>query len=389
MAFPFFGIGMKTDIFQSCGHCWVFQVCWYIEWSTLTAPSFRIWNSSTGIPSPPLALFIIMLHKVHLISHSRISGSRWVIIPSWLSGSLRPILYNFPVYSCQIFLISSVYIRSILFLSFLCPSLHEMFPWCLSFSWRSLVFLILLFSSISLHCSPWYMGINSWSTLHRVVARKHKFWFWAARCRGDQLGEGTKVKIRTKTLFIYYKLVVKSLSRVRLFVIPWTVAHQVPPSMGFSRREYWSGLSFPSPGGLPHPGIEPGSPALQTDSLPSEPPGKSQTCRQEGKTGGRNVAFSPVLVSGSVSLMTQHKRCNPLTAKEPWMKVFWCFRDPGSLVVGVRKGLGVEKYWVENYLSQALCPQNELSGGAPEKCSSLNLHPLYWEASDWRHLGRE
>ena len=104
------------------------------------------------------------------------------------------------------------------------------------------------------------------------------------------------MKIRTKTLFIYYKLVVKSLSRVRLFVIPWTVAHQVPPSMGFSRREYWSGLSFPSPGGLPHPGIEPGSPALQTDSLPSEPPGKSQTCRQEGKTGGRNVAFSPVLV---------------------------------------------------------------------------------------------
>ena len=51
---------------------------------------------------------------------------------------------------------------------------------------------------------------------------------------------------------------VKSLSRVRLFVTPWTVAYQAPPSMGFSRQEYWSGLPFPSPGDLPDPGIEPG-----------------------------------------------------------------------------------------------------------------------------------
>ena len=65
----------------------------------------------------------------------------------------------------------------------------------------------------------------------------------------------------------------KSLSRVRLFATPWTVAHQVPPSMGFSSKEYWSGLPFPSPGDLPDPGIEPGSPALQADALPSEPPG--------------------------------------------------------------------------------------------------------------------
>ena len=57
---------MKTDLFQSCGHCWVFQICWHIECSTLIASSFRIWNSSTGIPSPPLALFIVMLSKAHL-----------------------------------------------------------------------------------------------------------------------------------------------------------------------------------------------------------------------------------------------------------------------------------------------------------------------------------
>ena len=62
--------GMKTGLFQSCGHCWVFQICWHIECSTFTASSFRIWNNSTGIPSPPLALFIVMLSKADLTSHS-------------------------------------------------------------------------------------------------------------------------------------------------------------------------------------------------------------------------------------------------------------------------------------------------------------------------------
>ena len=65
-----------------------------------------------------------------------------------------------------------------------------------------------------------------------------------------------------------------SLSRVRLFATPWTVANQAPLSMGFSRQECWSGLPFPSPGDLSDPGIEPESPALQADALPSEPPGK-------------------------------------------------------------------------------------------------------------------
>ena len=51
----------STDLFQSCSHCWVFQICWHNECSTLTASSFRIWNSSTGILSPPLALFVVML----------------------------------------------------------------------------------------------------------------------------------------------------------------------------------------------------------------------------------------------------------------------------------------------------------------------------------------
>ena len=96
----FLGIGMKTDLFQSCDHCWVFQICWHIECSTFTASSFRIWNSS-----PPLALFIVMLPKAHLTSHSGMSISRWVITPSWLSRSWRSFLYSSSVYSYHLFLL--------------------------------------------------------------------------------------------------------------------------------------------------------------------------------------------------------------------------------------------------------------------------------------------
>ena len=94
-ALPFFGIGMKTDLFQSCDHCWykIFQICWYIECNTVTASYFRIWISSAGIPSPPLALFIVTLPMAHLTLHAKMSGSR-VTIPLWLSRSWRPFLYS-------------------------------------------------------------------------------------------------------------------------------------------------------------------------------------------------------------------------------------------------------------------------------------------------------
>ena len=72
------------------------------------------------------------------------------------------------------------------------------------------------------------------------------------------------------------QVVVQSLSYVQLFVTPWTVARQAPLSLEFSWQEYWSGLSFPSPGDLLGSGMEPGSPALQADSLPSELPRKSK-----------------------------------------------------------------------------------------------------------------
>ena len=82
---------------------------------------------------------------------------------------------------------------------------------------------------------------------------------------------GKQFQKMLKILKGYHK--VNSLSRVRLFATPWTVAHQAPSSMEFSRQEYWSGLPFPSPGDLLDPGIEPWSLALQADALPSEPPG--------------------------------------------------------------------------------------------------------------------
>ena len=80
----------------------------------------------------------------------------------------------------------------------------------------------------------------------------------------------------------------ESLSRVRLFVTPWTVAYQASPSMGFSRQEYWSGLPFSSPGDLPKPGIKPRCPTLQTDFLPAEPQGTLESLLDsvgEGESG--------------------------------------------------------------------------------------------------------
>ena len=99
VVWAFFGIAFLWDWNEN----WLFPVLWPLlsfpnllafECSTFTTSSFRIWNSSTGIPSPPLALFIVMLPEAHLTSYSRMSGSRWVwvITPSWLSGSWRSLM---------------------------------------------------------------------------------------------------------------------------------------------------------------------------------------------------------------------------------------------------------------------------------------------------------
>ena len=170
LALPFFGVGIKTDLFQSCGHCWVFQISWHIECSTLTASSIRILNSSTGIPSPPLAFFVVKIPKDHLISHSRMYDSKWVITPLWLSCPWGSFLYSYSLYSCHLVLISSASVRSILYLSFIEP----IFAWnvplvSLTFLKRSLVFPIMLFSSVSLQWplrKAFYLSLLFFGTLH-------------------------------------------------------------------------------------------------------------------------------------------------------------------------------------------------------------------------------
>ena len=155
---------MKTDLFHSCGHCWVFQICCNIECSSFTAPSFRIWND--GIPAELFqSLKDGAVKLLHLNSHSRMSDYRWMITGSSLFESWRSFLCNSSVYSCQLFLqyllllqyllaIPSASVMSIQFLSFIEP----IFAWnvpliSLIFLKRSLVFPILLFSSNSLHWS--------------------------------------------------------------------------------------------------------------------------------------------------------------------------------------------------------------------------------------------
>ena len=89
LTLSFFGIRMKTDLFQSSGHCWVFKIGWHIYCSILIASCFRIWNSSAGIPSPSLALLIIMFPKAQVTSYLRMSDSRRLTTPLWSSQSLR------------------------------------------------------------------------------------------------------------------------------------------------------------------------------------------------------------------------------------------------------------------------------------------------------------
>ena len=142
---------MKSDLFQSCGHCWVFQICWHLECSTFTASSFRIWNSSTGISSPPLALFVVILPKTHLTLHSKMSGSsEWSHHHDYLG--CEALFCTVLLYSCHLFLISSASIRSTPFLSFIEPIFAWNVPLVSIIFWkRSLVFPILLFSSDSVH----------------------------------------------------------------------------------------------------------------------------------------------------------------------------------------------------------------------------------------------
>ena len=108
-------------------------------------------------------------------------------------------------------------------------------------------------------------GIQKWLDTHYFPLEQDR---WIQREKRQSYEECT-------CLLMLLELLLSRFSCVGLCATPQMEAHQAPPSLGFSRQEYWSGLPFPSPGDLPHPGIEPRSPALQADVLPSEPPGKS------------------------------------------------------------------------------------------------------------------
>ena len=118
------------------------------------------------------------------------------------------------------------------------------------------------------------------SSVHAIFQARILEWVAISFSRGSsQPRDRTRVSCTAGRFFTNWatrekERKVKLLSLVQLFATPWTVAYKAPPSMGFSRQEYWSGLPFPSPGDLPDPGIELESPALQAHALPSEPPGK-------------------------------------------------------------------------------------------------------------------
>ena len=166
---PFLRTGVRIDYFQSCGHGRVFQISWCNECNTLRASSFRVMNSSIGIPLHPLALLTAVLPKACLTSHSRRSGSGWLTTSSWILGSF---LYSSSMYSCHLSLISSASTRSQPFLSLIVPTFGENVPLIFQILLkRSLAFPLLLFSSIFKHFSlkkSFLFSLLFFRTLHLV-----------------------------------------------------------------------------------------------------------------------------------------------------------------------------------------------------------------------------
>ena len=143
-------------------------------------------------------------------------------------------------------------------------------PWVGKIPWRRAWQLTPVFLTGESHGQRSLVGYGPWGQEESDMIDYHFHFSWTINSvvivSGGQQRDSA-IQIHES------KMKVKSLSRVQLFATPWTVAYQAPPSMGFSRQECWSGLPFPSPGDLPDPGIEPRSPALRADTLPSEPPG--------------------------------------------------------------------------------------------------------------------
>ena len=122
----YLSLGLEwKHLFQFCDHCWVFQICWHIECNSFTASSFRIWNSSPGIPSPPLALFVVMLPKAlpldFTFQNVRLQVGDHTIMIIWV---MKIFLYSSSVYSCHFFLISSASVDPYHFCPLLCLFYH-------------------------------------------------------------------------------------------------------------------------------------------------------------------------------------------------------------------------------------------------------------------------
>ena len=100
-ALPFFGIGRKIDLFQSFGHCWVFQIGWHIEYSTFTASPLKIWNSSTGIPSPPLALFVLCVKYPNSLVFRTDHSNQWNWQFDQIATAVLPCGCEFPAVECM------------------------------------------------------------------------------------------------------------------------------------------------------------------------------------------------------------------------------------------------------------------------------------------------
>ena len=120
LTLSFFGTGMKTELFQSCGHCWIFQIYWHIASSSFTASSFRIWNSLAGIPSPPLTLFVVgFLGPTWSCTPGCLAPGEWSHHRGYLCH--KDFWYSSSILSCHLFLIYSASVRFILFMSFIVP----------------------------------------------------------------------------------------------------------------------------------------------------------------------------------------------------------------------------------------------------------------------------
>ena len=120
----------------------------------------------------------------------------------------------------------------------------------------------------SAHSWTWSWFLSHWAGRSQSIAHKKPWWIQTIWFHHDSR---RAVFLSWHSHYLTYS---ESLSRVWLSAIVWTVAHQAPRSIVFSRQEYWSGLPCPSPGDLPDPGIEPVSPALQVNSLPTQAPRK-------------------------------------------------------------------------------------------------------------------